>query len=359
MLGNCLIAGVNQAFACTNSTVQAEHLTVDWCDILAPPDSVSFSAAIQNSIFARVTSLGRAATSFSGNNNGSDGSSPTIGTAPLVDSVWPFADPTSLATVQGWYYLRDGSPFLSVGSTTINSTLAADFAQRTSFVPELLTQDLVSSQTIAPTVPRETGIPANPPSLGWHYPVVDYVLNGATVNNCTLNIDQGTVVALTSPYGVGYTYEWGLRLNPGGRLNVWGVPTNRVVFARLEGVQESPYYGYQQDGGPMFTFKGVFVGSGSGTMVTPLPEAHFHFADFPTLAGNATHFGSLLSDTTFDCVSALDLHSCLLQGGVFTYEVGGPQGRVLGITNTIFERSVVILGDKQNDTHGNYIMPRR
>src|SRR6266567_4016713 len=76
--------------------------------------------------------------------------------------------------------------------------------------------------------------------------------------------------------------------------------------------------------------------------------------DFPTLSGSAAHFGSLLDDHTYDCVSSLDLHSCLLQGGIFTYEAGGPQGRVLGLTNTIFESSVVILKDKANDGHGAY-----
>src|SRR5207245_2140009 len=45
-LGNCLIAGVGQAFACTNATVQAEHLTVDWCDTLGPPDAVNFNVAV-------------------------------------------------------------------------------------------------------------------------------------------------------------------------------------------------------------------------------------------------------------------------------------------------------------------------
>jgi len=58
--------------------------------------------------------------------------------------------------------------------------------------------------------------------------VLDYVMNGATVNNATLNIDQGVVIG----FGGYWAYEWGLRLNPGARLNVNGVPTNRVVFAR-------------------------------------------------------------------------------------------------------------------------------
>jgi len=43
-------------------------------------------------------------------------------------------------------------------------------------------------------------------------------------------------------------------------------------LARLEGIQENPSMA-TAGGGPLFTFKGVFVGGGSGTMVTPLPEA--------------------------------------------------------------------------------------
>jgi len=56
---NCLIAGVGQVFACTNSTVQAEHLTVDWCNILDRRTRL-LPLTVQNSIFARVISLGAA-----------------------------------------------------------------------------------------------------------------------------------------------------------------------------------------------------------------------------------------------------------------------------------------------------------
>ena len=46
--------------------------------------------------------------------------------------------------------------------------------------------DLFAAGLNAPTIPRETF--ASPPSLGSHYPIVDYVVNGATVSNCTFNI---------------------------------------------------------------------------------------------------------------------------------------------------------------------------
>jgi hypothetical protein len=44
-------------------------------------------------------------------------------------------------------------------------------------------------QIASGAIPRETF--GSPPTVGYHCPVVDYVVNGATVNNCTLNIDQG------------------------------------------------------------------------------------------------------------------------------------------------------------------------
>ncbi len=210
----------------------------------------------------------------------------------------------------------------------------------TCVAPSLLTDDIVTSRTLSPTVPRTPATPSSYP-LGYEYPVVDYVVNGATVNNCSLNIDPGTILAFTSPGDTYPIYEWGIRLNPGARLNVYGVPTNRVIFTRLEGIQESPASSYQQYGGPLITFKGVFLPT--GTMVTPLPEAHIHYADFPALAGNAVHFGPMLFEpaSTYDCVGTLELDGCLFQAGDLLYESGGPQGRSLSLRNNIFERSTL------------------
>ncbi|HEX5219726.1 MAG TPA: hypothetical protein VFZ59_09175 [Verrucomicrobiae bacterium] len=189
---------------------------------------------------------------------------------------------------------------------------------------------------------------------------MDYVLAGATVNNCTLNIDQGTVLAFATPYyelngrteATRYwdryalpTYEWGIRLNPGGRLNVNGVPTNRVTFARLEAVQENALFPAVWEGGyvPVVTFKGVITPN--GTIVEPLAEAKVCYADFPTLAGWVSHFSDLYPDYTYDLVKSFELEGCHLFNGFLIYDVGGPSGRTIMLRNNVFERTTVGMGD--------------
>jgi hypothetical protein len=103
-------------------------------------------------------------------------------------------------------------------------------------------------------------------------------------------------------------------------------------------------------------------------MVTPLPEAHFHYADFPALAGPMVAFGALSAydpaetgvgnsdaggDTTYGCVTNLELEGCHFQNGTFSYESGGPQGRAVNLHNTIFERSFLELEDLWH-TNGDY-----
>jgi hypothetical protein len=313
--------------------------------------SATFNLLVTNSVFSEifhiepndpVPPLG-----LDGDFNGFDQASTQFGYHPVVDSDanGPFAPPTSLATAQGRYYPRDGSPFLEAGTPDITPTLKADLTQMTCIVPQLLTDDITSSQTLSPVIPRTPAAPSSYP-LGYQYPLVDYIVHGATVNNCTLNIDQGTILAFTSPANAYPIYEWALRLNPGGRLNVYGVPTNRVVFTRLEGIHENPTPGYQQIGGPLITFKGVFLPT--GTMITPLPEAHIHYADFPALAGNAVHLGPIFEgNSTYDCVLNLELDGCLFQAGDLLYESGGPQNRTLTFRNNIFERSTIEVMNRQ------------
>ncbi|PWU09575.1 MAG: hypothetical protein C5B50_27065, partial [Verrucomicrobia bacterium] len=229
---NCLFSLMNQVLKGSVFGADLRFCTVNYCGALAPdPATPSFVIHSSDSIYARLAglevNLPAGDGQIQGNLNGFDATSPQFGSNPILDPGWPFApNGTSgtLATLEGGSYMRDGSPFIGVGESVVGLGLAADFATMTTTAPRLLTQDIVSSQTITPVVPREN--PAAP-SLGYHYPAADYFVNGATVNNCTLNIDQGTVLAFAP-----WNYEWGLRLNPGARLNVNGVPTNRVTFAR-------------------------------------------------------------------------------------------------------------------------------
>jgi len=354
-LENCLLWNNAEVFAGSAWSGIGQNLTVDSPNYLLDTNA-SCDLFLTNSVFSYVSALGGSSTTnISGDTNGFDVNctyaNTTFGVTQIIDngSESPYAPPfdsdsgfLSVENGQGWYYLREGSPFIGAGTTNIDSALLNDFAQMTTTVPQLFADDVNFSETLSPVIPRDTG---GPPCLGYHYPVVDYAINGATVNNATLNIDQGVVLGFTDPF---YYYEWGLRLNPGGRLNVNGVPTNRVVFAHLEAVQECPLSPVLN--GPLITFKGVFLPD--GMMVTPLPEAHFHYADFPALAGPMVAFGPLSGDVTYDCITNLELDGCHFQNGTFFYEAGGPQGRTVSVHNTVFERSFIQIDDLWQ-AHGN------
>jgi hypothetical protein len=146
---------------------------------------------------------------------------------------------------------------------------------------------------------------------------------------------------------VGY-WPWGLRVNAGGRLNVNGVPTNRVVFVQIETIQENPLHTIAPEG-PMLAFRDLFFGN-QDIPATPLPEARIRYTDFPTVSGGLNvSIGPLAPSglpqmpdfANHGTVGNLEISGCLFQGGELYYEAGGPQGRSVGVTNSIFERAIV------------------
>ena len=348
-VANVLFSDVGQAITGTRFRGSANHLTVDHCNtFVSDTNSTALGFFVTNSVFGDTTSLGDGA-GLDGSNNGFyTDHAPQFGTGGVTDDQSPFA-PTGgvdgqgnpflyIVNGQGAYYLRDGSPFAGAGATNVASSLKSDFAQMTTAVPpDLLSDDINSSTTIGPTAIRDP----NATALGYHYPVVDHVLMLATVNNATLNVEPGTVLAL-----VGYPYwwaNWGIRLNPGGRLNVNGLPTNHVTFAHLEAVQESTI-GELGPFGPMLNWRDLGFFSG---LATPYPEVRVHYADFPTIsAGYNAHLCSLDYDPeSYSIISNLELDGCLLQGGWFVYDDGGPPGRTLTVRNTVFDRCEVWMLD--------------
>jgi len=348
-VANVLFSDVGKAITGARFRGSANHLTVDHCDtFVSDTTSSALGFFVTNSVFGDTTSLGDGA-GLDGSNNGFyTDHTPPFGTGGASDDQSPFA-PTGgvdgqgnpflyIVNGQGAYYLRDGSPFTGAGTTNVASSLKNDFAQMTTTVPpDLLSDDINSSTTIGPTAIRDP----NAAALGYHYPVVDHVLMLATVNNATLNIEPGTVLAL-----VGYPYwwaNWGIRLNPGGRLNVNGLPTNHVIFAHLEGVQESPVGDLAPDG-PMLNWRNLGFFSG---LAAPYPEVRLHYADFPTIsAGCNAHLCSLDYDPeSYSIISNLELDGCLLQGGWFVYDDGGPAGRKFTLRNTVFDRCEVWMLD--------------
>jgi hypothetical protein len=326
-----------------------------------------------NSVLSHVTNLlSGAGAAVSGAYNGIY-KSPTLGSSPIQENPnQPSAFAPSFdglggiydANGQGRYYLRNGSPFVNTGSSSyVSSSLAADLAQRTVFCPaDPLRADFVLNTTLGQKQIRDT----DTPDLGYHYPAVDFIINGVTVNNCTLNIDQGTVLAYMGDYYNSFNY-WGIRVNTGGRLVVNGTPTNRVIFARLEAVQENPYYDFRP-AGPTITFEGMhFPVNYSAIAASPMPEAKIRYADFPTISTPTDNWGfygywpgsiapmdtwptdpyypAFYADYWYEDVSNLELTGCLFQGGFIHYISGGWQPRTVSIRNNIFERCDVYVYD--------------
>jgi hypothetical protein len=353
----------------------AVNLTADHCGMLASEDALGgLGFSVQNSILATVTSLFQGRLGLTGDHNGFY-ATPQFGTDNTSDNQPPFAPITQMVdgvecynaeNGQGHYYLREQSPFVDAGTDQIDPVLMRDLAARTTTVPPpYFWSDITTSQTIGQAANRDN----NTPDCGWHYPAVDWVITGVTVNNCTLNIDQGTVLAFvgypasrTSDPRYEHPWEWGIRINAGGRLNVNGVPTNRVVFARLENLQESPILDMQAlSGGPCIAFKSFML---SGVPVTPLPEARFHYADFPNIVPNVSYpwwamftFGpwpnGLDPDPGFPMIGQLELEGCHFEGGTLWYDEGGPQGRVANFHNNVFEEVELNISDT-----GDYSGPR-
>lgn len=350
---NLLMADVQYPFT-VNAPASGNlvyHSTIHDCTRLVTA-TASSDFYFRNSILADVPApLYTGAVNISGNYNGFyPGSNPKFGSNQKLDDEFPFA-PTGyiedgevyiwFANGQGAYYLREASPFFEEALAQIPASLTAALAQRTTIPPTVFAEDVNFSKTLRPALIADTG----KLDLGYHYPVVDYAIHGATVNNCTLRIEQGTVIGLFGwPISEG-GLPWGFRLNPGGRLNVTGVPTNRVVFTHMEAVQEMPVYAMNPVG-PMITWRGLFFGE---AFATPYPEAIFHYADFPTISGGWNgHFdaSSLGPPTsTYSVVGHLELNGCLLQGGWLAYDAGGSQGRKVTIRNTVLERTAAIMGN--------------
>jgi hypothetical protein len=260
-LGNALFSDVHYAFNGMLFGGSIQHLTVDGCNALLS-GGFNPGLTIRNSVFANVLN---ATGSITADHNGFY-NAPVFGSSAVVDASSPFA-PTRpspgyayFANGQGAYYLRVGSPFQNCGSASIDATLRSDLARRTTFAPDLFNADVIRNITLGRRPVRGSG---ELPSSGWHYSAVDHVICGATVNNATLEIEPGTVLAY-----VWGNQLWGVRLNAGGRLIADGVPTNRVVFARAEAVQESPWLGWQLSQGAV-TFNGLVVGP-PFAYVTPL-----------------------------------------------------------------------------------------
>ncbi|HTI73314.1 MAG TPA: hypothetical protein VMF06_25290 [Candidatus Limnocylindria bacterium] len=332
----------------TGAGARLAHCTTDAATTLVTGTASTASCTFTNSIIVGSPAFSTGPVQLSGDYNGFYGNgtgTATFGSHPQADTTWPFEalEPANFddSTYIAWpcvyfgnYYLRVESPFSDSGTSALASSLLASIRARTTRPPDFLAKNIVADLELSPAVDRDTAVP----DLGYHYTPIDYFCTMTTVNNATLRIMPGVVLAFATPWlAENNIYpEWGIRVNTGGRLVVEGLPTNHVVFARLNAIQESPWAAWDWVG-PIISTKGM---QRDLVPATPLPEVSLRYADFPAVAGPAVHFGQLASHA-FDLIGNVTLDGCLFQGGYFASNAGGPSFRIVEIRNTVFDRTAI------------------
>jgi hypothetical protein len=328
----------------------AYHCTIDNSTRLMTANA-SASFGFVNSIFANVAATTAAPGTLSGSYNGFyPSTTPQFGNANsrFTTDLVPF-EPGSfedggttyfyITTWQGRHYLAEstgGDAFRSVGTTNLPTALKKDLLQTTTSRPELLNTDLTDNMALGPQAPRESGVP----SLGYHYPVLDYVVAAATVNNVRLTLKEGLALGFTFPYA---GIDFGLRVNAGARLVSEGSPTNLVVLARANLVQEFPESYWQGRQMPLLAARAIG---------DPLPEIHLRFTDLPSCAGDYRVYALQMAtwpQVQGEEIATLEVRDCQIRGGVFCYESGYHRARKLTLRNSLFERAKVWLADYHYD----------
>ncbi len=214
----------------------------------------------------------------------------------------------------GNYYLYD-STYRHCGTANLPAWQLAELAARTTWPPVVYSHTSISSPlSLSPQARRDNG---SNPDLGYHYDPIDYVVDELAVNNTTLTVTNGAVLA---------TYnEPGIQLENGGSMVSIGAPTAPNWLVRYQTVQEqSEALGTSQ------VSSGITVsaasGAGSGT---------FEFTRFSTMENGGYHF----YDDGSSLFNHLVVQNSELYAGTNDFS-GGSSGRV-ALLNDLFERSAV------------------
>ena len=92
----------------------------------------------------------------------------------------------------GNYYLTNGSPYRSYGTTNVDSTLLSNLAKRTTWPPLVYSNvTILTNLVLSPQVARDTNATVD---LGYHYDAIDYLLGGVRLTNVNVTLNNGTVL---------------------------------------------------------------------------------------------------------------------------------------------------------------------
>jgi hypothetical protein len=173
----------------------------------------------------------------------------------------------------GSYYLTNGSPYHSLGTTNISPSLLAELNQKTTYPPIVFSNLTFSVVTnFSPQAPRDTNATLD---LGYHYDPLDYVFGGCDLYT-NLTFTAGTAVGLFENNG-DFWMPIAITLNDGANLTSIGTATQPCWVVRTAAVQEG-------GNGNWTTWSWMsplpFTGSGA----TPIPQLNGQFTKSSSLA---------------------------------------------------------------------------
>jgi|GEM_PF-759283 len=224
----------------------------------------------------------------------------------------------------GAHYLPANSPYIGIGSSSVNATLLSDLRQRTTEPPIVLASNITFTTTLVPRAKRDTN---SLPTLGYHYDPLDYVASQIALTNAVLTMTPGTVLGT---YGA--TNQAGLWLLNGAMLFCDGAIPSPVRVVRYNLAQEQANTNWSS---PTFGL----------SIATPLPyttnllptDVRFRFTHWSMPAGGQFHFYAASTNLS------LGMTNCEFHGGRLNFAQPN-----VNIANCLFHRTYTQLSASSN-----------
>lgn len=216
----------------------------------------------------------------------------------------------------GNFYLAPGT-YQGQGTSSIDSTLLADLSQRTTYPPIVLSNILVSSNTVlAPQAIRDT---SGSPDLGYHYDPLDYIADYYMVTNATLTLTNGVAIAC-------FDDELGIWLQDGSAIVSIGTPTAPNWFTTYQAVQEQAVTIGTGGSSPCYVESYPYGATGA--------NGTFQFTRFSGGSGNM-----LENVSPYWAYNTLLIADCEFWAGACAFNGSTNSGATTVIDNSLFVRS--------------------
>ena len=192
-----------------------------------------------------------------------------LGEGPAIQTQDVSVNPSSTQFQEGdsgYYYLARNSACRGAGTTNISDILLQELHRKTTEAPMSMSGPsgvsnilnfTATSNPIGLEVQEMTFFPAaqryseGPPDLGFYYDVLDYTVSDISVSN-QVTVLPGTAIGFRNDYLGGFF------LQNGSAFVAQGMPTNPIILADIEFVQEGPLlpgFVYQPNATPVYPWE--------------------------------------------------------------------------------------------------------